>query len=103
MQQPAPTASWRHYVNALIAEEISTFTRYYDAAFQWSPRDTDSGVLFETLVAPQKAIVRTGAELGEKMAALEPRSRAAIVLNGNVNHDLDIEKTLSELRPVLNR
>ncbi len=95
--------SWRRYVNSILAEEISTFTRYFDALLQWSPRESDSGVLFEAIESPRKSVVHLETELAEEMRTIAPQGRAAVVLNGNLNHDLDIEKTLANLRPHINR
>ena len=54
-EDPAP--GWRTYVNAFLAAEISSLTRYYDRVIQWLPRDDDKGGLLAAIDAPRKETV----------------------------------------------
>ena len=96
-RQPHPKAS-RHsaYVYRVIAREISTLTRYYDRLVQWRPRPDDSCLLFEFAAAKSKTFLEPGAEFPN--IAAEQEERTAVLINGNLNYDYDIQATLMELK-----
>lgn len=100
----APSArqpAWRRYVNSLIAAEISALSRYYDRMVQIEPREHDSGLLLEMIDCPEKEVV---ADLrGRDDLSMQRQSRRLFLVNGNLNHDLDIEQTLARLRTVMGR
>jgi hypothetical protein len=92
---------WKKYVNAFLAGELSTLTRYYDRLIQWLPREDDKGMLLAATEAPLKQIV----EKGEPFPDLteETEKRTAILVNGTFNHEFDIQGLLSQLKPKLSR
>ncbi len=96
-----PWASWRIYVNGLIAREISSFVRYYDRLIQYLPREQDAGVLFDQIQAPEKNVVADSEPFPDLSA--EHDRRTAVLLNGTINHHYDIEKLLEDLKPSLSR
>lgn len=98
---PPRIPAWKRYVNALIAAEISTISRYFDRLIQWRPRQVDSGTLLEQIDCPHKSEATATTELAG--IADETDKRTAILLNGNINHEFDIEHTLSELKGHLSR
>ncbi len=95
--QPA----WRSYINGLIAAEISSFSRYYDRLIQLNPRGEDSGILAHAIDCPNKCIAQSEADIPD--CSSEEESRSIVLLNGNINHDHDIEGTLARLKPRLSR
>jgi hypothetical protein len=92
---------WKKYVNAFLAGELSTLTRYYDRLIQWLPREDDKGMLLASIDAPAKQII----ERDESFPDLTEESdqRTAILINGTFNHEFDIQGLLSQLKPKLSR
>lgn len=97
---PATVPRWRLYVNALIGSEVSRLTRYFDRLVQWQPRSEDRGALLNLLDCPTKT---AASSLEDLPIDLEPGERLAVLLNGNINHDFDIEGTLRDLKTRLDR
>lgn len=97
----ASVEEWRQYVNSLIAAEISSFSKYYDELFQWQPRSNDTGILLDRVENSHKSIVREFSELPDRSA--DKNKRSIVLLNGNINHDYNIQQTLSSLKPKLSR
>ncbi len=94
-------AHWRRYVNSVIAAEISSFSRYYDRIIQWKPRPNDTGILLREIDAPARSIALNYDELPN--VSSETDTRSLVLLNGNINHDYNIQQTLSTLRLKLSR
>ena len=94
-------ASWRRYVNSLIASEISLLTRYCSKLLQLAPRSSDTGLLLESIDCKEKKVVKSVEELTEKIQPLSEHT--AILLNGNFNHEHDIEGLLRSLHRTLPR
>ncbi len=92
---------WRLYVNGLIASEVSRLTRYFNRVVQWQPRHDDRGTLLGLIDCPAKVTAATLEDLPAEEQG--PGERLAVLLNGNVNHDYDIEGTLRGLKTRLNR
>lgn len=90
----------RPYVNGLLAEEISRFARYYDAVLQLDPRPEDQGRLLPALDCPEKGVVRALADLP---ASADTARRRIILLNGNLNHHLDVQSLLQNISGKLSR
>ena len=88
------------YPLSWIAAEISTLSRYYDCVVQWRPRAGEGGQLLDMVQCPVKAVATQPEEL-RQLAAQHPT--LLILINGNINYDLDVQATLSELHAVLNR
>src|SRR5260370_9589463 len=92
---------WKNYVNAFLAGELSTLTRYYDRLIQWLPREDDSGMLLAAMDAPIKQSVGRDDPFPDLSG--EPEERTAILVNGTFNHDFDIQGLLVQLKPKLSR
>jgi hypothetical protein len=97
----SPSASWRTYVNGLIASEISSFSRYFDLLVQWRRREHDTGILFDAIDCPEKTSANDAAQI--PLSASPSRSRRLVLINGNFNHDFDIQSTLMGLGQRLSR
>lgn len=91
----------RPYVNGLLAEEISSFSRYYDSLVQLTPRADDGGELLRAIDCPKKSLANSIKEVPG--LATDDDSRQIFLLNGNLNHHFDIEGLFQELRPKMNR
>jgi hypothetical protein len=82
-----------------LAAQVSRLTRYYDAVVQFAPQPSDDGLLLRHVDCEVKSV----ATQVEEIAPPADAARTAILLNGNLNHDLDIEATLASIKPRLNR
>jgi hypothetical protein len=91
-------ARWRRYVNRIVAAEISVASRYCDKVLQYLPSEHDTGALLEAIQCPAK--VR-----GDSADSLRdlPETASIVLLNGTLNHSLDIQALLSDLTAVLSR
>ncbi len=94
-------ASWKRYINALLANEPSALTRYYDRVIQWLPRDDDKGLLLSQIACPDKLKVEKGDDFPD--LTREEEDRTAILINGTFNHHYDIQGLLTGLKPKLSR
>jgi hypothetical protein len=92
---------WKKYVNAFLAGELSTLTRYYDRLIQWLPRENDTGMLLAAMDAPVKETVGRDDPFPDLSG--ESEKRTAILVNGTFNHDFDIQGLLVQLRSKLSR
>ncbi|MCB0335894.1 MAG: hypothetical protein KDD62_06295, partial [Bdellovibrionales bacterium] len=92
---------WKQYIYELIGSYISQATRYYDHVIQLHPRQEDTGYLFDAIDCPHKSVVAQGQELPS--LRLDKSNRTMVLINGNFNHDLNIQKTLQDLKPSLSR
>ena len=89
------------YLTRVIAGQVSRITRYYDALVQLAPLPHDDGRLLRRTECAAKV---SAPALEEVPAATEASGqRIAVLLNGNLNYDLDIEATLTHLRTRLTR
>lgn len=84
----------------LIANETSSFARYFDVCFQILRRPEDSGALLDAIQCPHKE-TRAGVEDLPDLKA--PRRSVMILLNGVLNFHLDIEGLLRGLHSKLDR
>ena len=82
----------------LIAAEVSSFTRYYDRVVQTAVVDGDDGALLDAIEAPEKL---RADELPSMTG--ERTRRTAVLLNGTLNHHLDIESLLGGIKRKLAR
>jgi hypothetical protein len=89
------------YTDRIIAAEISALTRYYDRLIQWRPLPFDSGDLFSQISCREKTKLRVDEPIPDLSA--ERAQRTLVLLNGNLNHSLDVQSLLMELRPRLSR
>jgi hypothetical protein len=98
---PIATPRWKKYVNAFLAGELSTLTRYYDRLIQWLPREEDTGGMLDAMDAPVKQTVEREQTFPD--LSNETEKRTAILINGTFNHEYDIQGLLSRLKPNLSR
>ncbi len=89
---------WTDTISQVIAAEISRISRYMDRVIQWQPLAHDDGRLLELIDAPAKTMVEHLPDLrGER------QRRTVILLNGNLNHDTDIQGLLARARDRMGR
>lgn len=89
------------FLQAEIAAQISSFTRYYDRLVQYAPLDFDNGTMRARVDCAEKSIAKTPDELVG--LGQDPDTRTAILLNGTLNYSLDVQGILLELLPKLSR
>jgi hypothetical protein len=99
--RPVAVPGWKKHVNAVLAGELSTLTRYYDRLIQWLPREDDNGRLLAAMDAPAKQCV--GRDDPFPDLTHENEKRTAILINGTFNHDFDIQGLLIQLKSKLSR
>jgi len=87
------------YLTRILAGQISRLTRYYERVVQLAPLPNDDGSLLRHVDCPVKGAAGRVEEIGLPAEG----ERHAILLNGNLNHDLDIEATLAAIKPRLTR
>lgn len=94
-------SGWRKYVNAFLASELSTVTKYYDQTIQWLPRENDTGILLVMIDAPRKSTIVVNEAFPD--LSEEKSERTAVLINGSFNHEFDIEGLLGGLKQRLSR
>lgn len=87
------------YLTRILAGQISRLTRYYDSVTQLAPQPHDDGSLLRLVDGENKSVAQRVDDLAISAAG----QRSAILINGNLNHDLDIEATLTAIKPRLTR
>jgi hypothetical protein len=88
-------------MNRLLAKEISRLARYYDQVIQWLPREDDAGELLSNIDSPRKSRVEKDGPFPSLNG--EATQRTAVLINGALNHEFDIQGRLLELKPKLAR
>ena len=84
------------YIHSVIAREISTLTRYYDRVIQWLPREYDTGALMDLVEAPEKTVLADGEPFPDLTG--ETERRTAVLINGTLNYNFDIQGLLVGLQ-----
>src|SRR5262245_36957543 len=86
------------YFHRLIAAEISSFARYFDRVIQTGIVPGDDGRVLAAVDAPHK-------EIAEELPSMTDQRtrRTAVLLNGTLNHNLDIESLLRSIKAKLAR
>ena len=92
---------WKRYLHQLIASEISSFTRYYDRVVQVGRVAGDSGYLLEAIDCREKSLAEDVDHIPDVSAGSS--QRVALLLAGTVNHNLDIQALLAQLRGRMSR
>ena len=85
----------------LLAREISRTTRYCDRVIQCFKLPFDNGKVLKKIEAPSKEILEEGHALVD--FSKDPSAGPVILIDGALNHHLDIQKLLTDLRARLNR
>jgi hypothetical protein len=98
--EPDQMPWWKRYLYRVVAAEVSSIVRYYDAIVQLGQAPGDSGHLLSEIDCPKKSQVEQVAELESR---IEKTGRTAVLLNGTLNHELDVQGLLTEMRPLLSR
>jgi hypothetical protein len=94
--------SWREYVYAHIAAEISRLTKYCETVIQHEPLPHDNGLLLSLLECPScNTSYAHGSNKTGPTADGDPR--CAILLNGNLNYSHDIQALLASVKCKLGR
>ena len=91
----------KHYLKQLVALEISRTSRYYDQLIQWAPLPHDNGDLFAAVECDRKLEVTV--ETSFPNIKTPSHHRTLVLLNGNLNHHLDIQSFLTDLKHKLSR
>ena len=89
------------YVSSVIAGQLSRITRYFDNVVQFQPLPSDDGMLLRYTDCKAKTTIAEVEDL--PLSDGTSGTRTAVLLNGNLNYDLDIEATLTQLRTRVNR
>jgi hypothetical protein len=101
VQEPAETG-WRRYVKGVIAAEVSTGARYADEVVQFAPVEGDSGAILALIDAPSKRFAENVEDIGSPTGSSDD-GFPVVLLNANMNHDHDLEGTLSRIHRLLPR
>lgn len=91
---------WRKYIYRVVAQRINSSARYFDSICQIAPLPEDDGALLEALVDRTKNTVSRSDEIPQSASH---EGRRFFVLNGNLNHDTDIEGTLRKVHERIDR
>jgi hypothetical protein len=89
----------RYYIHELIGTEISTHSKYFDAAIQVFTLPHDEGHVFRTVQCLKKF---HATDLQELQTA-EAETRRLFFLNGNFNHNYDVEGLLRSFKKAMHR
>lgn len=93
-------SKWQEYVYKTVAAEISSFSRYYDQLIQLEPVNGDRGILFRYV---ENSVKSVAINIDSLLAQTSSSSRTIVLLNGNCNYELDIERLFCQIRPALSR
>ena len=96
-----PPSRWKTYLYGLVAAEVSTTARYCDQLVQLCPLEHDSGLLLDAIECSAKTLAGRPEELADVSA--DPAHRLMILLNGNLNHESNIQDLLGQVKPKLSR
>ncbi|MBF0498834.1 MAG: glycosyltransferase family 2 protein [Candidatus Riflebacteria bacterium] len=92
---------FHNMIEELLTAEIGSFSRFFDRLYQVGRLPHDTGSLLQSLPCPNKEDAVDYSALPDSQSMGE--DRALYLLNGNFNHNLDIQRLLSELRGKMNR
>lgn len=92
---------FKRFIYQIIGSVISQFSRYYDRVIYFHPRAEDSGGLFNSVECKDKLVVSPSSPLPD--LSNEKYQRTLLVVNGNFNHDTDIQGTLLDLKEKISR
>ncbi len=90
------------YVTRVLAGQVSRLTRYYDLLVQFEPLPGDDGSMLRHVDCAAKITAGNVEAIPPQQHAPAGR-RMALLINGNLNYDLDIEATLTRLKTRLTR
>ena len=84
---------FNHYISSLIAAEINRFSKYYESATHVLPVQDVSDDVFANVQSDEKFVLENLSEL----SPLEDTDRRVLILDGNFNHDEDIQDLLNQM------
>ena len=84
--------SMRDYIYGQVAEQVSSFTRYYDSLTQLDKLSWDDQVLFKNIKCRKKTQLKL-----EDLPKFEEGERDAVLLNGNLNYSYNIQEMLTNI------
>jgi len=90
---------FKNYFNRIIANEISTFSKYYDHVVQTELTQHDDKKIFENIQCESKKIV----PVIDSEQVFTKSNRVLVLLNGSLNYSIDIFGYLKKLKNNLNR
>lgn len=90
------------WINELISFEVSQISNFCDQLIQIKPRPFDQGTILERSKSPKKSTILTDNDW-DNLKNRDPESRCAFLIAGNINHDLDIQKTFIDIYERLHR
>ncbi len=93
---------WRSYINRLLAAEVSVITRTAERCVQIYRRETDDLLLLNGIDCKEKLAFSDQGKFDSKEQTA-PGSPSVVLLNGSLNHTLDIQGMLSTLKENLTR
>jgi hypothetical protein len=97
-EEPGANAGKQSYIRRVIAGEISRLSRYCDRVMQLQPLPHDGGELLELIDCNDKQrLAGTLPDLSDEEAV------TLVLLNGNLNHSLDVCGLLTQIKQRLNR
>ena len=88
-------------VKSLLAREISRISKYSDRVIHCYKLSHDNGKVLQKLTAPRKEILAPGTALVD--FSKDSTANPVILIDGTLNHHLDIQTLLTNLRTRLNR
>src|SRR5262245_19554667 len=94
--------SWRDYVYAHIAAEVSRLTKYCEAVVQHEPLPHDNGLLLSLIECRLRTTSCADRSYNAGPSA-NSSSRCVILLNGNLNYSHDIQALLASVKCTLGR
>lgn len=92
-------SNWLSMIRDLLCEEISQHSRYFDATIQVQALAHDDGGILRGLQCRNKSAISSPQDIPPP----ETESRRLFLLNGNFNHDYDVEGMLREFHARLGR
>ncbi len=95
------TRSATRYLHKLIAEEVSSLTRYCTGVLQFSARRSAPSKLLDMVDCPSKKIIEDCDEI-EQAHGLSDRRRI-VLLDGTLNHQCDAQGILTRMHARLGR
>jgi len=93
--------NWKTYLYGIIAEEISSLSRYCDSMIQYCRLSHETGLLFEAIDCPEKIIMSETDEFPDLSS--QATERTVVLMNGTFNHSHDIQGILKGIKPKLSR
>ncbi len=89
------------YYRSTVCREISRLSRFFDMLVEWCPHPNSSGYLFENSEKKHNYVIWNKTE--DYLPLKDKNKTQLLLLNGNLNYWVDIQKELEELKTKINR